>query len=90
MLPNHHIKTTAALALAIGAITPAAASAKPVGPDPVPSTSSQPAPVVRVIAPQSGFDWGDAGIGAAGGLAITLLGLGAVFAVSSQRVLKRP
>jgi hypothetical protein len=37
--------------------------------------------VVRVQAPQSGFDWGDAGIGAAGGVALAMLGLGGALVV---------
>jgi hypothetical protein len=86
MLPNHHIKTAATLALALGAIAPAAASARPIGPDPVPWTASQPTPIVRVITtPSSGFDWGDAGIGAAGGLAIAMLGVGGTLVLSQRR-----
>jgi hypothetical protein len=34
MLPNHHIKNTAAIALALAAITPAAAAAKLIGAGP--------------------------------------------------------
>jgi hypothetical protein len=41
-------------------------------------------PVVRVQAPANGFDWGDAGIGAAGGLALALISLGAALAVSQH------
>jgi hypothetical protein len=33
----------------------------------------------------SGFNWGDAGIGAAGGLALSLLGLGGAVAVTRRR-----
>jgi hypothetical protein len=33
----------------------------------------------------SGFDWGDAGIGAAGGLAISVVGIGGAFALSQRR-----
>ncbi|MBV8218236.1 MAG: hypothetical protein JO325_07220 [Solirubrobacterales bacterium] len=40
--------------------------------------------VARVQAPQSGFDWGDAGIGA-GGLALSVIGIGGAFAVSQRR-----
>jgi hypothetical protein len=43
-----------------------------------------PAVIVRVAAP-SGFDWGDAGIGAAGGLALAMVGLGGWVAVSQSR-----
>lgn len=40
--------------------------------------------VVRVIGPSAGFDWGDAAIGAAGGLAISLVAVGATLAVSHR------
>jgi hypothetical protein len=40
---------------------------------------------VRVITPQTGFDWGDAGIGAAGGFALSMLGLGGALTVSQRR-----
>jgi uncharacterized iron-regulated membrane protein len=43
------------------------------------------AAVVRVETPQTGFDWGDAGIGAAGGLALAMLGLGAALVISRRR-----
>jgi hypothetical protein len=92
MLPNQHIKKTAALALTFGAIAPAAAFAKPIGPDPN-SFTATPAPatqIVRVTTPSSGFDWGDAGIGAAGGLALALFGVGGALAISSQRRTRRP
>ena len=41
--------------------------------------------VVRVVDGNSGFDWGDAGIGAAGGVALALLGLGGALALSQRR-----
>jgi hypothetical protein len=44
--------------------------------------------VARVQAPQSGFDWGDAGIGAAG-LALSAVGIGGAFAVSQRRSRRR-
>ena len=84
MLPTRHIKQATALALALGATVPAAASAKPIGPDPTPFTA-QTTPIVHVTVPASGFDWGDAGIGAAGGLAISMLGVGAVLTFSQRR-----
>ena len=40
--------------------------------------------VVQAQAPKSGFDWGDAGIGAAG-LALSAIGIGGAFAVSQRR-----
>jgi hypothetical protein len=42
-------------------------------------------PIVRIQAPVSGFDWGDAGIGAAGGLVLSMIGLGGAFGVSQYR-----
>jgi hypothetical protein len=53
------------------------------------STPAAPPPVVgaqavRAQAPKSGFDWGDAGIGAAG-LALSAVGVGGAFAVSQRR-----
>jgi hypothetical protein len=86
VLTNHHLKKTTALALALGAILPATATAKPVGPDPSgPSFAIPQTPVVRITTPASGFDWGDAGIGAAGGLALAMLGVGGGLAVTHQR-----
>jgi hypothetical protein len=85
MLPNRQIKTAAALALALGTIAPAAATARMIPGDPPKSSSSQATPIVRVIAPQTGFDWGDAGIGAAGGFALSMLGLGGALTVSQRR-----
>ena len=35
-----------------------------------------PQAAVRIQTPQTGFDWGDAGIGAAGGIGITMLAAG--------------
>ena len=39
----------------------------------------------RAVASDGGFDWGDAGIGAAGGLVITMLGVGGGLALSQRR-----
>jgi hypothetical protein len=43
--------------------------------------------VVRIQAPGGGFDWGDAAIGAAGGLALALLAVGGVLLLTDQRTL---
>ena len=45
--------------------------------------------VVRITTPPSGFNWGDAGIGAAGGLALAMLGVGSALALSGRRT-RRP
>jgi hypothetical protein len=86
MLLNHHLKKATALALALGAILPATATAKPIGPDPTGASYTIPqTPVVRITTPVSGFDWGDAGIGAVGGLALAMLGVGGGLVISHQR-----
>jgi hypothetical protein len=46
--------------------------------------------VVHVVSHDGRFDWGDAGIGAAGGLGLALVGLGGAFAISQQRQTRRP
>ena len=75
-----------AVATVVSALAAPGASAAPVEQF-IPSTvngepSGQPAPVrvVRVRA-DVGFDWGDAGIGATGALALTAIGVGAAFAL---------
>ena len=52
-----------------------------------PTTS--PATVLRVLAHDGGFDWGDAEIGAAGALGLALAGVGGAFAISQQRRARR-
>ena len=49
------------------------------------STASTPPTVVRVVTHNGGFRWGDAGIGAGGMLAVTLLGLGGAFTLTHRR-----
>jgi hypothetical protein len=44
-----------------------------------------PSSVVRIVSGDTGFDWGDAGIGAAGGLALAMVGLGGAVVVSQSR-----
>lgn len=44
---------------------------------------------VRVVARDSGFDWGDAGIGAAGGVALSMIGVGGALSLSHHRT-RRP
>ncbi|MGN6169892.1 MAG: hypothetical protein ACTHQQ_17245 [Solirubrobacteraceae bacterium] len=76
------------------------AAARPAAPVPLiysrqdkqlaPSSSSQ-APVnvapasVRAGTASDGFDWGDAGIGAGGALAISIIGIGGGLALSQRR-----
>jgi hypothetical protein len=49
------------------------------------TTAATPQPVVRVQVAEGGFDWGAAGIGAAGGLALSLIGLGGVRGAAQYR-----
>ena len=54
------------------------------------STASIPPPVVRVVTHNGGFDWGDAGIGAGGTFALTLIGLGAAVTLTHRRRIHDP
>jgi hypothetical protein len=87
MLPSQCFKKTAAVSLALVAVTPAAAAAKPIGTTPLGEkyAATPPTTIVRVTTPAGGFDWADAGIGAAGGFALTLLGVGAALTISGRR-----
>ncbi len=49
------------------------------------SRASAPQSVVRVHASQGGFDWGDAGLGAAGALALSVIAVGGAFVASGRR-----
>jgi hypothetical protein len=85
-LHHHKIKTTLTLALVLGAIAPDAASARlDLNPTPTTTTPSQPAvQIVRVSAPEA-FDWGDAGIGAAGALGLSTLAVGSALVIAARR-----
>jgi hypothetical protein len=118
MLHHQHIRTTAAIALALAALAaPAAAAhgghaswvvrpnpdqqaaelARAAAARPAPTTwvvrpnpdeqNPPPAPttIVRVTTPTGGLDWGDAGIGAAAGVALSMIALGGTLAVSQWR-----
>jgi len=47
--------------------------------------ASNQATAARVTAPDGGFDWGDAGIGAGGMLVVTLIGAGGLLTVANRR-----
>ncbi len=49
------------------------------------STAGSRPMIVRIVERPSGFDWGDAGIGVAGGVALSMLGLGGALAASQRR-----
>jgi hypothetical protein len=93
MTTSRHIFTAGAavIALAAGA-GPASARFLDLNPNgshvPAPTQAvapSAPPAVVHVTADANGFDWGDAGIGAAGGLTISMVGLGGGLVVSQRR-----
>jgi hypothetical protein len=94
---NRHVVTVAAaLALSLaGAAAPAIARPLEITPNGTlvlagPATATQTTPstgaqaVPPAIAGVNGFDWGDAGIGALGGLALTMTALGGGLAVSQR------
>jgi hypothetical protein len=83
-LHDRSMKTALALALAATAITPAAASARF---DLNPPRVHRAAPPVQVVdnSAGSGFDWGDAGIGAAGALGLSMLVVGGGVAIAGKR-----
>ena len=82
------LAVTVALALAAGA--PAALAKQLYGPAWRPNQEKQinvsalPT-IVRPSSPGSSFDWGDAGIGAAGGFALSMIGIGGALVVSARR-----
>ena len=98
MTTRHRIIPAAAVALALAAgAAPAAARYEYLGAAQSPGVragtqplsqvndpSAPPATVVTVTPGNSGFDWGDAGIGAAGGLALSLVALGGGLALSQR------
>ena len=47
-------------------------------------------PPVQIVKVSQPFDWGDAGIGAAVGLALSMIGLGGALAVSQRRTHRTP
>ena len=93
------IRTTLAVTMALGAIAPAAHARLPL--DPAPPASGQDArlaaptsslagtvdraPQVVTVSTPSGFDWGDAAIGAAGGLGLALAAAGGTLAIAGRR-----
>ncbi|HEY1778624.1 MAG TPA: hypothetical protein VGG41_20885 [Solirubrobacteraceae bacterium] len=71
------------MALALAAIAPAgagAASLQDVG-----GSASLETPVIVEASSDGGFDWGDAGIGAAGGVGLSMILVGSGLALSDRR-----
>jgi hypothetical protein len=86
MKSNNTLRRGVAVATVVSALAAPTASAAPIE-KMVPSTvngepSGQPAPVrVVQVGADDGFDWGDAGIGAGGLLALAAIASGAVVAI---------
>jgi hypothetical protein len=87
---NHPIKTILALTLALGAVAPAAAPARPAQDLRALAKTSSLAGTTsstRTVTASSprGFDWGDAGIGAAGGLGLSMVAAGGTLVITRRR-----
>ncbi len=81
---KHRSTTVAAVALVTAALSPSAASARPIdaaGRD----AANRPAPAQVDADSESAFDWGDAGIGAGAALAMTMIGLGGALIAGARR-----
>ena len=97
MTTAHRTATTALLVLSLAATGVPIASAGSGGAAHHPAavysrqdksllpSNDPPQAVVRISSPDGGFDWGDAGIGAAGGVAIAMIGIGGALVVSQRR-----
>ena len=81
---NHSIKTAVGISLSLAALAPAGASAMYVEDGPV-APPTQPAVQIVSTPAHSGFDWGDAGIGAAGGVGLVVLLTGGGLALARTR-----
>jgi hypothetical protein len=96
MTSKHRITSSAIVALAVAlSATPALAdqfditangSYVPAGSPALTQTAAASTPtIVRINTPAGGFDWADAGIGAAGGFALSMIGIGSALVVSQRR-----
>jgi hypothetical protein len=86
---NHRLRRGIALATVVGAVAAPTAWAAPVDPPGVDSGYTRPySPTSERTQPgpvaSDGFDWGDAGIGAAGVAALVAIGAGATLAVGRR------
>jgi hypothetical protein len=99
---THRITTSLAVTLALAAGTPTAlanSAQQLYGPAGQPNQEKQintgdyvsaPPTILRINSPGGGFDWGDAGIGAAGGVALAMVGVGGALVVSQRRPRRAP
>ena len=97
MTTAHRTATTALLVLSLAATGTPEASARPGTAAQHPravysrqdkslvAPNDSPPAVVRISSPGAGFDWSDAGIGAAGGFALSMIAIGGALVVSQRR-----
>jgi hypothetical protein len=90
MRSRRPLTTTLALTLVLGALGAPVAFGSPhtdalVGPERSEQASPRAGATIVRVNDHSGFDWADAGIGAAGGFALSVLGAGLVLLVSEHR-----
>ncbi len=85
-LLTRRISTGLALTLAFGAMAVSGAQARP-NLDPPQSNNPSPQTSVRVVrvVEDSGFDWGDAAIGAGGTAGLIAIGVGATFVTGGRQ-----
>jgi hypothetical protein len=84
---NHQIKAMLALALTVSAIAPTVAWGRVnLNPPAARSEASpQPAPQIVRVTDSTGFDWGDAGIGAAAGVGLSMFAIGGALVITQRR-----
>jgi hypothetical protein len=94
MIVRHYRLAIAALALVVAAVLATTAYARPIadaGPygdaslPAVPGTTTSRQVSVVTASPHSGFDWGDAGIGAGAAFALSTMGVGGALLVAGNR-----
>ena len=95
MRTRRSLTAALALTLTLGAMgTPVAVGGSHAGgtrrPDPGAQVSPRAGTRIVRVTDRSGFDWAAAGIGAAGGLALSILGVGVVLLVAERRGGARP
>jgi hypothetical protein len=86
---SHHRSRSARIAatsFCVLALAAPVASARPALDPAVADHTAQSAPVVVTATPDNGFDWGSAGIGAAAGAGLVLVGAGSFAASYRGRV----
>lgn len=83
--PHKPLRALAVLGAVFALAAGDAAARPPTSYDPNGQATGKPSTIVRVVAPSNGFDWGDAAIGAAGGFALSMIGIGGVVVVSRRR-----